>query len=146
MNSEKYNIPPEAVAELEQGNKIEAIKIIREKTGLDLKQAKELAENYNAESHPGLKNEFKTNEKPVIPVEAIAELNKGNKIGAIKLVRVANNFGLKDAKELVEKHISTNPQLQQKFDVLHAGGVKKLFNGIIIILGIIALLIFVGIV
>ena len=50
----KPAIPPEAVTALTNGNKIEAIKIIREKTGLGLKESKELAEEY-VESNPALK-------------------------------------------------------------------------------------------
>lgn len=39
-------MPPEAVAALHQGNKIEAIKLVRERQGVDLKEAKQRVEQY----------------------------------------------------------------------------------------------------
>lgn len=46
-------IPSAAIAALEQGNKIEAIKILREATGQGLKESKDAVERYLAE-HEGL--------------------------------------------------------------------------------------------
>ena len=37
-------LPPSAAAALQQGNKVEAIRLLREKTGIELKAAKELVE------------------------------------------------------------------------------------------------------
>ena len=45
--------PSAAEAALLKGNKIEAIKIVREERGVDLKGAKEMVEQHVA-SHPGL--------------------------------------------------------------------------------------------
>lgn len=45
MESRHYAIPPKALAALQSGHKIEAIKIIREHLGVDLKTAKDLADN-----------------------------------------------------------------------------------------------------
>ena len=39
-------LPPEAIAALERGNLIEAIKIVRDRTGMDLKSSKEAVEHY----------------------------------------------------------------------------------------------------
>lgn len=44
-------LPAESVAALERGNKIEAIKIMREARGIGLKESKEAVEAYLA-SHP----------------------------------------------------------------------------------------------
>ena len=46
-------LPPSAVAELMQGRKIEAIKIVREQWNLDLKDAKDAVETY-AKAQPAL--------------------------------------------------------------------------------------------
>jgi ribosomal L7/L12-like protein len=43
--------------------------------------------------------------------EVIAELNNGQKIEAIKKLRVLRNLGLKDAKELVDLYLSLHPEL-----------------------------------
>jgi len=43
---QKTTIPLEAVAALHRGNKIEAIKLVREEQGLGLKEAKDLVEQF----------------------------------------------------------------------------------------------------
>jgi Ribosomal protein L7/L12 C-terminal domain len=47
------SFPPAAEAALLKGNKIEAIKIVREERGVDLKQAKNIVEQHVA-AQPGL--------------------------------------------------------------------------------------------
>lgn len=42
------HLPPEAAEALRAGNKIEAIRIVREKNGLGLKEAKEIVERIGA--------------------------------------------------------------------------------------------------
>lgn len=42
-------LPPEAEAALRTGNKIEAIKIVRDQRGLGLKEAKELVDRFEAQ-------------------------------------------------------------------------------------------------
>ena len=49
----KMNMPQEALNKLSEGNKIEAIKIIREHNGSGLKESKEFAEKW-IENNPGL--------------------------------------------------------------------------------------------
>jgi len=50
-----------------------------------------------------------------LPPEAIAALQRGNKIEAIKLVREASKLDLKDAKDRVDAYVNNDPVLQQKF-------------------------------
>ncbi len=59
MNPAVSEIPSEAVAALEQGNKIEAIKIVRIATGLDLKNSKDLVETY-LRDHQDLQQRYST--------------------------------------------------------------------------------------
>jgi hypothetical protein len=47
-----------------------------------------------------------------IPAEAIAALQQGRKIEAIKLVRAAHGVGLKEARHRVERHVAADPALQ----------------------------------
>ncbi|HEU5086057.1 MAG TPA: ribosomal protein L7/L12 [Roseiflexaceae bacterium] len=94
-----------AVAQLlARGNKIEAIKLVRERTGWGLKEAKDYVEALpNAPPLPA----------PVAPEapvsagsmddEARALLAKGQKIVAIKLVRERTGWGLKEAKDYVDE-------------------------------------------
>lgn len=49
---------------------------------------------------------------PALSAAAIAALRRGNKIEAIKLVRVERNLGLKEAKDVVEDYLSGQPDLQ----------------------------------
>jgi hypothetical protein len=52
---------------------------------------------------------------PTLPVAAIAALQEGNRIEAIKLVREASGLGLKEANDLVHAYIRSQPTLQAKF-------------------------------
>ena len=104
-----YNIAPgnaeEAVrALLDRGNKIEAIKLVREQTGLGLKEAKDLVDAMGrgapvsivarTSSHASGSN---------LDDEARRLVATGNLIEAVKLVRAQKNLGLKEAKDYVER-------------------------------------------
>lgn len=47
-----------------------------------------------------------------LPVAAIAALNKGNKIEAIKIVRRERGVDLKQAKDAVDEYLRSQPALQ----------------------------------
>ena len=92
------------IAELiRQGKKIEAIKLLRDTTGIGLKEAKEEVERLSAEL---------TGQAPSIPIshaagetvskEVLELARAGRKIEAIKLLREQQGLGLKEAKEKVE--------------------------------------------
>jgi ribosomal protein L7/L12 len=49
---------------------------------------------------------------PSLPVAAIAALQQGNKIEAIKIVRQERNLGLKEAKDAVDEYVRSQPSLQ----------------------------------
>jgi ribosomal protein L7/L12 len=110
-------LPPEAVAALQRGSLIEAIKIVRDKTGLDLKSAKEAVERYaNGEGGAADWQEgdwgrgepegagMQGNGPAAVPSAALAALAKGNKLEAVRLTREATGLGLAEAKQLVENH------------------------------------------
>lgn len=57
------------------------------------------------------------NEKqPSLPAAAIAALEKGSKIEAIKIVRMERGIGLKEAKDAVEDYLETSPDLQRRMN------------------------------
>ncbi len=100
---------PNRITELiREGKKIEAIKLLRETTGLDLKQAKEEVDRLSTEAagqwsssttsipEPPSRSAEVSNE-----VEALA--SQGQKIAAIKLLREQTGMGLKEAKAAVER-------------------------------------------
>jgi ribosomal protein L7/L12 len=96
---------------LQQGQKIEAIKVYREHTGVGLKEAKDAIEKMQA---PGQKD-------PPVPVldtnvelEILSLLEQGQKIQALKLYREKTGYSLYTAKRVVgrmatEHGIATPP-------------------------------------
>ena len=117
-------LPPEAIAALKRGNLIEAIKIVRDRTGMDLKSSKEAVEHYAnsgalatsaradwqegdwgrdeavAETGGGMQS----NGAAAVPDAALAALARGQKVEAVRLTREATGLGLAAAKQLVEAH------------------------------------------
>ena len=49
-----------------------------------------------------------------LPAEVINALSSGRKIEAIKILREEWNIGLKEAKEIVDKHIDSDPLLKDQ--------------------------------
>ncbi len=116
-------LPPEAIAALERGNLIEAIKIVRERTGMDLKSSKEAVEHHansggGAAGAPAGWQEgdwgrgetaagtggMHGNGPAAVPAAALAALARGQKVEAVRLTREATGLGLAEAKQLVEAH------------------------------------------
>jgi ribosomal protein L7/L12 len=90
---------------LEAGKKIEAIKRVREQTGLGLKEAKDLVEALER----GVAVSIHTHQHPpagdASDVDGAARklVDSGQLIEAVKLVRDRKNLGLKEAKEYVDR-------------------------------------------
>ncbi|WP_291994971.1 ribosomal protein L7/L12 [Candidatus Accumulibacter sp. ACC003] len=55
-----------------------------------------------------------------LPREAIAALERGSKIEAIKCVRVARGVGLKDAKEVIEDYLDRSPRVSGRMAAANA--------------------------
>jgi len=60
-----------------------------------------------------------------LPSAAVAALQQGNKIEAIKIVRQERGIGLKEAKDAVEQYVQTDPLLQRKFAAARAGSKRS---------------------
>lgn len=118
----------EAIAALENGNVIEAIKITREKTGLGLKEAKDAVEAHGGRRPVAAPQE----DAAEIPANAVARLGAGDFIGAIKLTRAAMGIGLKDAKETVEHYLASHPETQARLDAVNAGRRKAAFMNLLV--------------
>lgn len=65
---------------------------------------------------------------------AVEMLWRGDVIGAIKVVRVERNLGLKEAKDLVDAYIRSQPSLRQKLEQAQAEAWRKLKRGLIVAL------------
>ncbi len=73
-----------------------------------------------------------------IPAAAIAELERGHLIGAIKLVRLETGLGLKESKELVEAYLAKRPDLQRKAQAAQAEARDGLVRWLVIFLAVAA--------
>lgn len=91
---------------LASGNKIEAIKRVRELSGLGLKEAKDFVESLPAggaalPTRPAAPPAPRSIGEPELAeIRALAE--QGNKIGAVKRARELTGLGLKEALDFVE--------------------------------------------
>jgi len=109
------------------GQKIEAIKLVRELTGLGLKEAKDLVDKMEQ----GKTVEISRQGSPISPghdFRTQANLEEmirsacasGKKIEAIKILRLQTNLGLKEAKDVVEQ-VERGMPLQQALNLLSFG-------------------------
>lgn len=126
--SHEIRIPAEAVAALAKGLRIEAIKLVREANHVDLRPAMEAVDAFAAG-----KQRFPVN-PPVsvptassygLPAEALVALSRGQLIEAIKIVRAATGLGLKEAKDLVERHRDAQTPARDEAMRAKLGGVAR---------------------
>lgn len=101
-------LPPDVIHLIEQGRTIEAIKRLRETTGLALAEAKEAIDAHRRGQPMPLPGPSSTSALPPGVVDA---MQRGRKIEAIRLLRDHTGMGLKEAKEAVEAAAAGFPQL-----------------------------------
>jgi ribosomal protein L7/L12 len=93
-----------------RGQKIEAIKRVRELTGLGLKEAKDYIELLPQAAIPAATPDTATHaDKHEVEHEARALLASGDTIGAVKRVRELTGWGLKESREYVQSLSPTLP-------------------------------------
>jgi ribosomal protein L7/L12 len=56
---------------------------------------------------------LKASDAATLPAAALAALQQGNKIAAIRALRIARNMSLKEAKDIVDDYVRSRPELQQ---------------------------------
>jgi len=91
-------LPAEALAALSQGQLIEAIKIVREASGLGLKEAKDLVEQYRDGQRPVRDDAMRAKLEAIagkhgfkLPEAALVAMERGDLKGAMNLVRQAKD-------------------------------------------------------
>jgi hypothetical protein len=57
-----------------------------------------------------------------LPAEVALALQKGNKIEAIKLLRLAKRIDLKDAKQIIDGVVAQDPRLRRRPDAADGRG------------------------
>ena len=100
------------IAELiREGRKLEAVKLLRETTGVDLKRAREeverLSRELSGQAPPLPPSGTAAPRHGAIPDEVAELARRGKKIEAIKLLREQTGLGLKEAKERIEAETGT---------------------------------------
>ena len=99
MSITPENLPADVLEAIGRGETIEAIKLLREHTGLGLTEAKYLVDQYRLGSFQSLTPDAVDTD---MPADVRAALARGQKIEAIKLLRGHTGLGLKEAKDWIE--------------------------------------------
>lgn len=98
MSLSPISLPANVIAALQRGNTLEAIKILRESSGVGLKEAKDRIDQHlrgvSASVIPAVGS---------LPPAVVEAMRQGQKIEAIKLLREQTGLGLKEAKQAVER-------------------------------------------
>lgn len=105
------SLPQDVIDAIARGDRIDAIKRLREAARVDLKTAHDAVEAWaNGQPLPPLPGlsmstaALSQAAASLLPDDVLDALRGGNKIEAIKLLREATGLGLKEAKDLVEAH------------------------------------------
>jgi ribosomal protein L7/L12 len=77
-------------------------------------------------------------EEAGLPPTAIEALRKGNKVEAIKIVRLERNLGLKEAKDLVEDYVRRDPALKRRLEEAQAETTRGCGLWLVIFLALVA--------
>jgi hypothetical protein len=78
--------------------------------------------------------------RPELPPQAVAALNAGSKIAAIKIVRTTQGVDLKTAKEIVDSYVATDPVMQLSWKARQAEtrGSRRVWLVIVVLLALLA--------
>jgi ribosomal protein L7/L12 len=99
-----YRLSQDVLEAISRGEKIMAIKLLREQTGLGLKEAKDLVEWHMARAVQSVTSTpARVPYSGGLPAGVQEALAAGNKIEAIKRFREQTGVGLKEAKDAVER-------------------------------------------
>jgi ribosomal protein L7/L12 len=107
------NLPPDVLDALRRGRTLEAIKRLRQATGLGLAEAKALVDAHiRGEAaappvHAPHEWRQKADEGRVLPDAVAHALTRGDKIGAVKLLRERTGLGLNEARKRIEAAVAS---------------------------------------
>ena len=69
-----------------------------------------------------------------LPLTAVAALEQGNTIEAIKVVRLERGLGLKESKDLVDAYLKSRPDLQRRLAAAQAEARRGFVRWLVIFL------------
>jgi ribosomal protein L7/L12 len=102
----------EILRQVEAGKKIDAIKSLRDATGMGLADAKNLVEALAAggeRTTDGVATD--SSRSGALPAKVQGLLHEGQKLDAIKALRSERGLGLKEARIQVEAYLEKHPEL-----------------------------------
>jgi ribosomal protein L7/L12 len=120
--SSAQRLPANVAAALARGNKIEAIKLLRQATGLGLAEAKHVIDAVSAIDGTVDAMATRPTHNPTL-ADVTAALQAGKKIEAIRLYREFAGVGLKEAKDAVVQMDQMTPPSAAAPDGLSPGQV-----------------------
>ena len=91
--------PPNVLDALQQGKKLEAVKLLCEATGLGLKEAKDAIDQHMSGEPATV---VSSPSVAPLPTSVLEVLQRGSKVEAIKLLREQTGLGLGEAKDWVD--------------------------------------------
>jgi ribosomal protein L7/L12 len=104
----KFSLSAKADAAVRAGNLLKAIGVVRQEAGLDWKDAKDLLDAHLLERDSAAQAPAAHR---LISAEAEPALRQGNRIEAIKIVRLERHLKLKEARDAVDAYIKTQSDL-----------------------------------
>jgi len=132
----EHDIPAAAKELARSGHLIDAIKVTREQTGLSLKDAKQAVDAYIRD--PDRPSRFSRRRDDLtsfeIPPLAIAALEGGRLLDAIRHTRSARGLGLKAAKETVEHFLAQHADIDARFRSASAAEFRRVGRKLVTIL------------
>jgi hypothetical protein len=75
---------------------------------------------------------------PALPQTAVAELEQGHIIEAIKIVRLERGLGLKESKDQVDAYLKGRPDLQRRLEAAQAEARQGFVRWLVIFLALAA--------
>ena len=141
MNDLSPPLPQNVRDAIERGNLVDAIKLLRQQTGLGLKEAKDLVDSQVGGNVAKAARSW----SGTLPASAAAALEQGNKVDAIRLLREHTGLGLAEAKASIDAH---SQRIVAERNVLSPGEVPRSGSGLLwlaasaIVIGIAVYLVF----
>lgn len=141
MNDLSPPLPQNVRDAIERGNPVDAIKLLRQQTGLGLKEAKDLVDSQVGGNVAKAARSW----SGTLPASAAAALEQGNKVDAIRLLREQTGLGLAEAKAIIDAH---SQRIVAERNVLSPGEVPRSGSGLLwlaasaIVIGIAVYLVF----
>ncbi len=81
-------------------------------------------------------------QSPALSQTAVAALEQGNTIEAIKIVRLERGLGLKESKDLVDAYLKSRPDLQRRLEAAQAEARQGFVRWLVIFLALAAVAVY----